>query len=110
MAIDEVYLGKKRKFITIVVDLATGRVIHIGKGKGKDVLNGLWVRLKRSKANIKAVATDLASGYMTAVLSQGNRTLSVSKMRFVILIVKGISPKVCFEAICPIHWILKSYS
>ena len=39
IAIDEVYLGKKRKYITLVLDLRTGRVIHIGKGKGKDALN-----------------------------------------------------------------------
>ena len=68
LAIDEIYLGKKRKFITIVLDLETGRVIHIGKGKGKDALTGLWRRLMRSKAKIQAVATDMASGYMAAVL------------------------------------------
>jgi transposase len=68
IAIDEIYLGKKRKFITIVLDLDTGRVIHIGQGKGKDALKGLWVRLKRSKAKIKAVATDMASGYIAAAL------------------------------------------
>ena len=68
IAIDEVYLGKKRKFITIVLDLQTGRVIHIGKGKGKDALKGLWRRFKRSKAKIQAVATDMASGYISAVL------------------------------------------
>jgi len=39
LAIDEVYLGKKRKYITIVLDLRNGRVIHIGRGKGKDALN-----------------------------------------------------------------------
>ncbi len=70
IAIDEVYLGKKRKYITIVLDLRTGRVIHIGKGKGKDALEGFWKRLRRSKANIKAVATDMASGYIAAVLEQ----------------------------------------
>jgi transposase len=68
IAIDEVYLGRKRKYITIVMDLESGRVIHIGKGKGKDALKGLWKRLKRSKANIRAVATDMASGFMAAVL------------------------------------------
>ena len=68
IAIDEIYLGKKRKFITIALDLDTGRVIHLGQGKGKDALNGLWARLKRSKAKIKAVATDMASGYIAAVL------------------------------------------
>ena len=68
IAIDEVYLGKKRKYITIVLDLQSGRVIHIGKGKGKDALKGFWRRLKRSKAKIQAVATDMASGYISAVL------------------------------------------
>ncbi|MBW2021155.1 MAG: ISL3 family transposase [Deltaproteobacteria bacterium] len=68
IAIDEVYLGKKRRYITIVLDLRTGRVIHIGKGKGKDALKGFWGRLKRSKAKIQAVATDMASGYIAAVL------------------------------------------
>jgi len=68
IAIDEVYLGRKRKFITIVMDLETGRVIHVGQGKGKEALQGLWKRFKRCKANIQAVATDMASGYMAAVL------------------------------------------
>ena len=68
IAIDEVYLGRKRKYITIAMDLESGRIIHIGKGKGKDTLKGLWKRLKRSKANIRAVATDMASGFMAAVL------------------------------------------
>ena len=70
IAIDEVYLGKKRKYITLVIDLRTGRVIHIGKGKGKDALKGFWRRLKRSKAKIEAVATDMASGFMAAVLEK----------------------------------------
>ncbi len=69
IAIDEVYLGKKRKFITIVLNLEAGQVIHIGKGKGKDALKGFWRRLKQSKAKIQAVATDMASGYITAVLT-----------------------------------------
>ena len=68
IAIDEVYLGKKRKFITLVLDLRTGRVLHIGQGKGKEALNGFWRRMKRSKAKIEAAATDMASGYMAAVL------------------------------------------
>lgn len=68
IAIDEIYLGSKRKFVTLVLDLRTGRVLHIGQGKGKEALKGFWVRLKRSKATIQAAATDMASGYMAAVL------------------------------------------
>ena len=68
IAIDEVYLGKKRKYLTLVVDLASGRVLHVGQGKGKAALTGFWWRLKRSKARMEAVATDMASGYIAAVL------------------------------------------
>jgi len=68
IAIDEVYLGKKRKYLTLVVDLVSGRVLHVGQGKGKAALTGFWRRLKRSKARIQAVATDMASGYIAAVL------------------------------------------
>ena len=48
IAIDEVYLGRKRKFITIAMDLESRRVIHVGKGK--DALKRLWKRLKRHNA------------------------------------------------------------
>lgn len=68
LALDEKYLGRKRKFITIAMDLESGRVIHVGQGKGKTALKGLWKRLKRCNAKIKAVATDMASGYMAAVM------------------------------------------
>jgi transposase len=68
LAIDEMYLGKKRKFVTLVLDLHSGRVLYMGSGKGKKALSGFWWRLKRSHAQIEAVATDMASGYMAVVL------------------------------------------
>jgi len=67
IAIDEVCIGRPRKFLTIVLDLEKGRVLHIGKGKGSDALKGFWKRLSHSKAKIRAVCTDMASGYMSAV-------------------------------------------
>jgi transposase len=67
IAIDEVCIGRPRKFLTIVLDLETGQVLHIGKGKGGNALKGFWRRLSHSKAKIQAVSTDMASGYMSAV-------------------------------------------
>ncbi len=40
IAIDGVCIGRPRKFLTIVFDLDTGQVLHIGKGKGADALKG----------------------------------------------------------------------
>lgn len=67
IAIDEIYLGKKHKYITLVLDLDSGAVVFVGDGKGADALKPFWKRLKSSKAKIKAVATDMSPAYISAV-------------------------------------------
>lgn len=68
LAIDEVYLGKQHKFITLVVDLDTRAVISVAPGRGLAGLAGIFLRLKRAEAKIEAVATDMSGGYIAAVL------------------------------------------
>jgi len=68
LAIDEVYLGKQHKFITLVLDLDTRAVVSIAPGRGQAGLQGFFLRLKRADAKIQAVATDMAGGYIAAVL------------------------------------------
>ena len=67
VAIDELYLGKCDRFITLVLDLRTGAVIYVGKGKGAEALAGFWHRLRRSRAHIQAVAMDMSQAYIHAV-------------------------------------------
>jgi len=67
LAIDEIYLGKKTKFITLVMDLVTGAVVYIGDGKGADALTAFWKKLKLSQAKIEAVAMDMGKAYIKAV-------------------------------------------
>lgn len=67
LAIDEVYLGKKHKFITLVVDLDTRAVVSVAPGRGLAGLQGIFLRLKRAQARIQAVATDMSGGYIAAV-------------------------------------------
>jgi transposase len=67
IAIDEVYLGKRHKYITLVLDLETHRVVYVGQGKGKKALKPFWKRLKASGAKIEAVATDMSRAYIAAV-------------------------------------------
>ena len=38
IAVDEIYIGKKAKFLTLVIDLDTGQIIHVAKGRGKEAL------------------------------------------------------------------------
>jgi transposase len=67
IAIDEIYVGKKRKFLTIVLDLETGAVVFVGEGKGAAALEPFWERLKSASKRIEAVAIDMSQAYIQAV-------------------------------------------
>jgi len=67
IAIDELYLGKTGKFITIVLDLESGAIVHVGQGKGAEALQPFWKRLRRAGATVEAVAMDLSPAYAAAV-------------------------------------------
>jgi transposase len=68
IAIDEIYVGKKNKFFTIVINWIIGAIVYVGDGNGEKALKKFWKRLRGSKAKIKAVATDMASAYYAATL------------------------------------------
>ena len=68
IAIDEISVRKGHKYVTLVMDIKSGAVVFVGDGKGADALVPFWKRLKRSKAKIQAVATDLSNAYISAVL------------------------------------------
>ena len=67
IGVDENYLGKKAKYVTLVVDLDSGRVLWVGKGRGKEALEGFWERLRRSGTRIEAVACDMSGAYWSAI-------------------------------------------
>ena len=67
IAIDEISMAKGHVYLTIVLDLESGVVVHVGQGKGGDALKDFWIRLRRSGAKIEAVATDMSPAYIDAV-------------------------------------------
>lgn len=67
LAIDEISVAKGHRYLTIVMDLESGAVIHVGQGKGGDALSAFWVRLRHSRAKVRAVATDMSPAYIEAV-------------------------------------------
>ncbi len=67
IAIDEISVGKGHQYVTIVMDLKTGAVVHVGKGKGGDALLPFWRRLRAARAKIEAVAIDMSQAYIAAV-------------------------------------------
>ena len=57
IAIDEISTGKGHRYVTIVLDLESGAVVHVGQGKGADALTAFWKRLRHSGANLEANST-----------------------------------------------------
>jgi transposase len=68
LGIDEIHVGKKGRFYTIVIDLEDGRILWAKPGRGGAALRGFWRRLRLAKAKIAAVATDMSAAYWSAVL------------------------------------------
>lgn len=67
IGIDEFAVAKGHIYMTIVVDLETGRIVYVGEGKGADALDGLWPKLKRAGCKIEAVSSDLSEAFISAV-------------------------------------------
>ena len=67
LAIDEISIGEGPKYITVVLDLESGAILFVGEGKSADTLLPFWRRVRRSKAQIEAVAMDMSAAYISAV-------------------------------------------
>ena len=67
IAIDEISIGAGHRYLTVVLDLASGAVVHVGRGKGGDSLTDFWKRLRSSGARIEAVGMDMSPAFIRAV-------------------------------------------
>lgn len=67
IAIDEISIGKRHKYLTVALDLSNGAVVFVGDGKGADALSPFWKRINHAKAKIEAVAIDMSPAYIQAV-------------------------------------------
>jgi transposase len=77
IAIDEINVGKGHRYLTVVLNLLTGAVVFVGDGKGVDALKPFWKRLRRSRAKIEAVATDMSPAYIRAIRDNLRRAVHV---------------------------------
>jgi transposase len=77
IAIDEISIGKGHRYVTVVLNLLTGAVVFVGDGKGADALAPFWRRLRRSRAKVVAVATDMSQAYIQAVRANLKKAVHV---------------------------------
>ena len=68
IGIDEFAVRKGHVYKTIVVDLDSDRVLHVGESKGTDALSGFWRKVRRKGERIRHVATDLSAALIVSVL------------------------------------------
>jgi transposase len=64
IGVDEIYVSRSHdngKYLTIIRDLESGAVIHIGEGKGTEAIHGALRKLR--KAKLKLVTMDMANAY-----------------------------------------------
>ena len=77
IAIDEIAIAKGHRYLTVVLDLVSGAVVFVGDGKGRAALEPFWRRLRACRAKIRAVATDMAVGYIQAIREHLPRAIHV---------------------------------
>ena len=77
IGIDEFAVRRGHVYKTIVVDLDTGRIIHVGDGKGADALRGFWLKVEHHGVVIEHVATDLSGAFIASVVEHAPAAVHV---------------------------------
>lgn len=67
LGIDEFSIQKGHKYMTIFVDLQTGRIIHATEGRSSEDVAPFLQKLARRAKNLKAVAIDLSQSYIKGI-------------------------------------------
>ncbi len=68
IAVDEVAVHKGHTYLTTVLDLETGRIVWVGKGRSEATLASFFAELTpEQRKSIEAVASDMAAGFRNAV-------------------------------------------
>ncbi|NOX79639.1 MAG: ISL3 family transposase [Deltaproteobacteria bacterium] len=67
IGVDEFSIRKHHKYMTIFIDLQTGRVLHAVEGTKKENLAPFLKTLSRRKKQLKAVAMDMSASFAAAL-------------------------------------------
>jgi transposase len=67
IGIDEFSLKKGHEYMTIFIDLKTGRIVHAVEGKDGKAIQGFLKRIKTEAPKLKAIAMDMSTSYIAAV-------------------------------------------
>ncbi len=74
LGIDEFSIRKHHKYMTIFVDLQTGRVLHAVEGTDKKALSPFLRKLAKKAKKLKAVSMDMSTSYGSSYIKVRNAT------------------------------------
>lgn len=67
IAIDEIAIGRGHQYLTVVLDLETGRAVYVEEGKDHEALEGFFRKIKRAGTTLEAIAVDMSTAYRKAI-------------------------------------------
>lgn len=82
IAIDEISISKGQKYLTVVLNLETGRVLYVAESRRAEALAPFFKILRRKRTKLEAVAMDMSGSYKFAVETYYNRPCSIVYDRF----------------------------
>lgn len=77
LAIDEFAIRKGHHYMTVVLDLGRGAIVHAQEGKDAEALIPFLQRLQRARAPLQAVAIDMSAAYRKAVREVFGETVEI---------------------------------
>ncbi len=72
IAIDEIAIKRGRCYMTVVLDLDTGRVLYTASGNDHTCLKKFFERLRRARASLHAIAVDMSVAFAKAIREYRN--------------------------------------
>jgi len=67
IGVDEVSYRKRHRYLTVVADHETGRIVWLANGRNSATLQRFFDELGDRKATIRAVSIDMSGGYQKAI-------------------------------------------
>ena len=67
IGIDEICIGRGRRYVTVVLDLDSGAVVFVGENHDAAALDPFWRSVKAAHAKLEAVAVDMWPAYSLAI-------------------------------------------
>jgi transposase len=67
VGVDEVSYRRRHRYLTVVADHATGRIVWLARGRNSATLQAFFDELGERKQSIRAISIDISGGYEKAI-------------------------------------------